>query len=181
MFSRHEACVQEMLCVRSRRLLNVWRRLARARRLTRVRGARCAANVRRRRLEFGITGWLQASEILRTRIALELGTMERVLHAWGTVARCATVRRNVDADWRCRQLSDGLRRWAWHARRRSWCRRVVQASNSLRRQQTMLRAITEWRSAAVRARLLEGFWSSLRTRQQRCACIPSVRPVILLA
>ncbi len=169
MISRHEASVHEMLCVRCRRLLNCWRRVARARRLTRARGARCAANVRRRRLRFGVVGWLQASEILRTRIALELGTMERVLRSWGALAHRAGVRRHVDAVWRCRRLSDALRSWAWHAGRRSWCRRVVDASDRLRARQALLRAITEWRTASLRVRQLESFWVELQRRQQRCA------------
>ena len=167
--SQHEDAVQEMLRVRSRRMLNLWRQLARARRLTRARGARCAANVRRRRLEFGIAGWLQASEILRTRIALELGTMERVLHAWGAVTRCAAIRGHFDAVCRCRRLSDGLRSWAWLAGRRSWCRRVVIASDRLRRQQALLSAIREWRSETVRMSRMERFWGTHRLRQQRYA------------
>lgn len=171
MISRDEASVHEMLCVRCRRMLNSWRRLARARRLTRARGARCAANVRRRRLEFGVAGWLQASEILRTRIALELGTMERVLRSWGRLARCATIQRDVDAVWRSRRVSDALRSWAWHAGRRSWCRRVVDASDRLRGRELLLRAITEWRTASLRVRRLENFWVELQRRQQRCASL----------
>ena len=169
MISRHQASVHEMLCVRCRRMLNSWRQIARARRLTRARGARCAADVRRRRLEFGIAGWLQASEILRTRIALELGTMERVLRSWGRLARCASIQRDVDAVWRCRRVSDALRSWAWHAGRRSWCRRVVDASDRLRGRQLMLRAIMEWRTASLRVRRLENFWVGRQRRQQRCA------------
>ena len=169
MISRHEASVHEMLCVRCRRMLNCWRRVARARRLIRARGARCAANVRRRRLQFGIVGWLQASEILRTRIALELGTMERVLRSWGALSRCAAVRRHIDSVWRCGRLSDALQSWAWHAGRRSWCRRVVNASNRLRGRQALLRAITEWRTAALSARRLESFRVGLQRRRQQYA------------
>lgn len=165
--SRHEAMVMEMLRVRCRRMLNLWQRLARTRRMARARGAQCAAKLRRRRLQFGIAGWLQASEILRTRMALDLGTMERVLHAWWAWTRCATVRRHVDKSWRCRRLSCGLRSWAWIAGRRSWCRRVTHASDRLRGHQVLLRAMVEWRSASVRARHLHHWWFRLQRRQQR--------------
>jgi hypothetical protein len=63
-------------------VIHVWQCIARKRKMTKVRGARLAAAIRKRRLEFGIGGWFVASEILRTRIALELGTLERCLRAW---------------------------------------------------------------------------------------------------
>ena len=94
---RQQASVEEMVSLRSRRILRGWQRTARRRKMTNVRGARLAAAIRKQRLEFGVRGWLQASEILRTRVALELGTLERCLGAWHGVARCkVTVSIKID-------------------------------------------------------------------------------------
>jgi hypothetical protein len=106
-------------------------------------------------------------EILRTRIALELGTMERVLSSWRGVARCAAVRGQVDEGWRFRRQLDAFRSWAWCAERHAWCGRVVTASSRLRRQQTMLSVVIEWRYAAARERRLERLASKHELRQQR--------------
>jgi hypothetical protein len=77
--SRQEASIQEMLHLRCRRALNSWRRVARARKLTRARGARCAATVRRRRLKCGVDGWLQASVRKTAASCLQLSELSTSL------------------------------------------------------------------------------------------------------
>ena len=66
-------------------------------------------------------------------------------------------------------MLEAIQGWAWCAGRRAWCGRVVVAAGRIRREQMLLVAVYEWRSAGLSERGLAGLMERIGVRQKTAA------------